>query len=60
MTNEKDRTESQPAPMSENEAETVVGGDESGNVSQYPCVVPNCSCVYLPPNCSCQGHTHVN
>ena len=61
MTNGKDRTESQPTPMSENEAARVVGGQDGDapGPSRRPCNVPNCSCQYQPPNCNCQGHTHL-
>ena len=58
MTNEKDRTERRPIPMSEDEAERVVGGD--GANAYEPCGRPDCSCLYSnAANCSCQGHSHV-
>ena len=66
MANEKDRTRNEPTPMSENEAETVVGGqdppgqDPPDAGSPYePCNHAGCSCLYDGgPQCTCSDHTH--
>ncbi len=64
MANEKDRTGNEPTPMSEDEAKTVVGGEDFGadgpGPDTDPCLQLGCNCEYSnSAQCTCENHPHL-
>ncbi len=65
MAKNEDRTRYQPTPMSDDQAEGVVGGQNNADPVEdpfdggEPCYEPDCFCtVNGGPACTCDGHSH--
>ena len=61
MSRNQKKTVAAPAePITESDAQQVVGGDDSPSPpSGQQCRASGCTCNYpLPPYCWCQGHSH--
>lgn len=60
MANEEDRTESRPTPISDDQAEAVVGGSNQPADDYSPCQQQGCNCEHdNQPDCTCVGHPHL-